>query len=396
MRSFKSSKFGLVSAACVIGWILARPLANFLQLSQDIVYGPLFAAVLMAGIVALIVSIPALPSPVIWATLYLLYLGLMLLLQLKDDTSSTGVALHGFAALGLPPLIYLISMQSTSEARDRALQIYVGPLLGFSAIVSVFYYFFDFTLWGMLQHHVYTDLIYDNEAIDRRAIGLLASPQSHALSMVVLLVIAVIGRQARPWLSLTLGLLAIIGGLLSGSKAFLLGVLLVAMIRMPRKFVLLGLLPLFIAGWFAAELLADSGLRAFSLISAIQNVDEYTATPLWMAAISYSSDFTRLFAGLGLGVMGALSETLELSPLDFSSTESYVLQIAVESGLAGLFLFGVFLVSAMRFPVAAGKPALPPALLLAVLANAFFTPALYGFGNAALAGLLLAHTRRIR
>ena len=75
--------------------------------------------------------------------------GLMLLLQLKDDTSSAGVALHGFAALGLPPLIYLISMQSTSEARDRALQIYVGPLLGFSAIVSVFYYFFDFTLWGM-------------------------------------------------------------------------------------------------------------------------------------------------------------------------------------------------------------------------------------------------------
>jgi hypothetical protein len=26
--------------------------------------------------------------------------------------------------------------------------------------------------------------------------------------------------------------------------------------------------------------------------------------------------------------------------------------------------------------------------------NAIFTPALYGFGNAALAGLLLAHTRR--
>jgi hypothetical protein len=391
-----SSKFGLVSAACVIGWILARPLANLLQLPQGIVYGPMFAVVLVAGMVALIFYIPAVPRPVVWAIVYLGYLSILLLRQVADNDGDIGVALHGFAALGLPALIYLIAMRSTAEARDRAIQIFVGPLLGFSAVVSVFYFFFDFTLWGLIQHHVYTDLVYTNEAIDRRAIGLLASPQSHALSMVVLLVIAVIGRRAQPRMSIVLGLLAIIGGLLSGSKAFLLGLILIAVVLLPRRTVLLGLLPLLTAGWFGAELLADSGLRAFSLLNAIQNVDEYTATPLWMAALSYASDFNRLFTGLGLGVMGALSEALELSPLDFSSTESYVLQIAVEAGLVGFVLFVVLVVSALRRPVAAGRPVLPPALLLAVLANALFTPALYGFGNAALAGLLLAHTRRIR
>jgi O-antigen ligase len=113
-----------------------------------------------------------------------------------------------------------------------------------------------------------------------------------------------------------------------------------------------------------------------------------------MAALSYASDLQRLMLGLGLGVMGALSEALESSPLDFSSTESYLLQIAVEAGLLGLLLFVAMLVSALRRPGHPGQPALSPLLFLAIFVNAIFTPALYGFGNAALAGLLLAHTRR--
>jgi hypothetical protein len=390
-----SSRFAFFSGAFVGGWILARPVANGLQLSPDMVYGPLVAAGLAAGLLALLFRNPVLPRPSAWALLYLVYLAVLALRQIAaDDGPGVGISLHGFAALGLPVTIYLIGMRSTAEARARAIHLFIGPLLGFSAIVSVLYFFFDFTLWGLIQHHVYTDLIHTNDAVDRRAIGLLASPQSHALSMVVLLVVAVTGRQRWPRLSLVLGGLAVVGGLLSGSKAFMLGALLVAASQLPRALVLLGLLPLLLTAWFAAEFLADTGLRAFTLLSAAQNVDEYTATPLWMAALSYASDLQRLMLGLGLGVMGALSEALESSPLDFSSTESYLLQIAVEAGLLGLLLFVAMLVSALRRPGHPGQPALSPLLFLAIFVNAIFTPALYGFGNAALAGLLLAHTRR--
>ena len=393
------SKFfqsGLISTSCVIAWILARPFANFMQLSQDVVYGPLFLALILASFAALIFYIPIVPKPVGWAALYLGYLGVNSLLQVIYDDVPLGVTIHGFAALGLPALIYLIAMQSSAEARDRALQLFVGPVLGLSAIVSVLYFYFDFTLWGAIQHHIYTDKIYTNYAVDLRAIGLLTSPQSHALSMVVLLAIAVMGRQARPRISIALGLLAIIGGILSGSKAFLLGALLIAMFCMNRRILMLSVFLLLVFAFFWEVNLSDSSLRAFTLFRVIQNIEDYPAIPLWKAALNYASDFTTLFTGFGPGVMGGLSGLMALSPLYFSSTESYLLQITVEVGLLGLFLFAMFFLSALSYSANSGTPALSRALFFAVFINAFFSPALYGFGNAALAGLLLAHTRRIR
>lgn len=387
---------GLVSTTFVITWILARPFANVMQISQEAVYGPLFFALILAVFVALIFFIPIVPKSVGWAVLYLVYLGLISILQITQGDVPLGVSIHGFAALATPVLIYIIAMQSSAEARDRTLQTLVGPLLGLSAILSVLYFYFDFTMWGAIQHHIYTDLIYTNDAIDRRAIGLIMSPQSHALSMVMLLVIAVMDRKARPKLSLILVLLASVGGLLSGSKAFLLGALLVAIFCIPRKTFIFGMFLLLVLAFVGADHLSDSNLRAFTLFRVIQNIEDYSATPLWMAALNYATDLTTLFTGLGPGVMGALSEILALSPLDFSSTESYLLQILVEAGLLGLFLFAMFVISALNQSGSSGAPALPRALLLAVFANAFFTPALYGFGNAALAGLLLAHTRSIR
>jgi hypothetical protein len=395
-----SSRLDAVSTVSVMSCILARPFSNLFEISLELVYGSLFVVVLVGSLLPLITRAPVSNSKVElqsggWAALYLVYLSLLLLRDMVDS-DNFGVTLQGFVALSLPVLIYLMARHSKPEARQHALQIFIGPLLGLSAIASILYFFFDFTFWGMIQHHVYTGLIYSNMAVDRRAIGLFASPQSHALSMLVLLVIVISGRQFRPSLSIVLGMLAIFAGILSGSKAFLLGVLLIGFVRLPRSIVLLGMLPLLVAGWFAAELLNYSDLRILSLFNAAKYIGDYTAYPLWLASLSSLGQFQNIFAGQGLGTMGSQSEILQTFVLEYSSTESYLLQIAIEGGLFGLFLFIMLLISAFKASVLAGKPALSPALFLAVFANAVFTPAFYGIGNAALLGLLLAHTRRTK
>lgn len=394
----KSSRYTFISTFGVAACILARPLANVSEWSLQLVYGTTYATIAAGSLLALFfgdtkVHDPAFAWSRIWSVTYVVFLSILLTSEILFDVD-LDILFQGFATLSLPVLIYLIAIRSAPEARHRAIFFAIGPLLAVNAIISIIYFFFDFTFWGMVKHHVYTDLIYTNAAVDRRAIGLFASPQSHALSMVVLLVIAVSGWQMKRWLALAFGVLAMTAGILSGSKAFLLGVVLVACIRLPRSIVIMGLVPLLVAGWFTADLLYYSDFRALSLFDAAKNLDQYSATPLWLEALRSVSNFEYILTGQGLGAMGSQSESFKPAMIAFSSTESYILQIVYETGIIGLLLISAMVVSALRRIASNFEPTISPALFLSIIVNAIFTPALYGFGNAALIGLLLAHTRR--
>ena len=382
--------FTIVSAILLL--FLGRPVGNLLGIGE--------VGFIFAGLVLLFCSILASiqrygvnalgrSALVIPYILFVAVRGLSQVITLPDP-ETLQIIFHGFIALSLPWLIYIALSAAGNATSQMMIYRVASPLLLVSAALSVLYFYFDFTLWGAIQHDIYTEAIHENEAIERRAIGLLSSPQSHALSMVALFLIGAARLRRRERLGLIEILLSLAGGILSGSKAYLLGVLVMFAITMPLRYAFMMFVVAFTIYLTLADVIFDEGFRAFSIFEVVQNIDQYSATPLWRAALGFATNAPTLLFGLGVGVMGSISEALAYSPLEYSSTESYFLQLVVELGSVGSLLFALALWSVVRQSKGYHERMLP---ILPFVINGIFTPALYGVGNAVIFGLLLAQKR---
>ena len=279
------------------------------------------------------------------------------------------------------------------DARFVAWHVRMHVVCGFlTAALSVYQYFFNPDLWGVLPPRPFTDAAMIGAGFTKRATGLIGSPQNLGIYM-GLAGACVLLSQLRPWLKMAYGVLILVAGLLSGSAAFIAFLLLMPVgyfwsarrvhVTVLRAFLVVPLLLGVIVAQKADDI-QDNIFSAFYMGDPLAD-----RLPLFLDLVDYDSPYTLVF-GHGLGTANRVTEVLigeGRTPREWRPSESYVGTVAHEMGLAGLaalaILFAVAIYRASRLDGRVGRVHL--GILLGMLGNWFATPSFTGLTMAAIA-----------
>lgn len=306
---------------------------------------------------------------------------LFILYGLIADVGSILVPIIGFFNVcGM--LVFFIYVYRTSVDRGllfsfcKSLIVYLGLLNAFAALVQ---YFVSEDLFGFVSNAIYADAeVVSRPNVEKRAISFIASPQSLSLFLAFTLVLipSVIKSQ---FLALTLYLIVFFAGILTVSKAFFVFILVfyVFFNLNVRGFIYLIAICLIVFVAFS-YLPVDSKLgRVAQLSYFVENYQQYSAYVIWYDSIMYVDDLISQFVGKGLGVFSRGGQSIANYTLLHGSTESYFIQLYVETGLVGLGIFLVLVTSAYIRLLRIDRHV--ACALIGICTIGLFTPAPYGF-----------------
>lgn len=283
----------------------------------------------------------------------------------------------------LLPILFLKLYINYKFTYNQSLMLFLW--LMFNAIIGYLNFFYDFDFFGLIQHEVYTDKIFYNSNVEKRSISFYMSPQSNSLALLMLfyLLIMYIGHYKAYYLKFLFfffSILTIYFGFLTGSKSFIIGLLPFGLFfsRRSLALMLLGCIVFLFVG-------IDSEFRGFEIFRVLNEIEDYSAVVHWVESLNYFTNFYDFLWGRGIGTMGSIAEKLEIQPLVVPSTESFVLQIFVETGFIGVLFLSYFLYRLLKTE--------HRMLVAIVFTNALFTPALYGVNNLILISCILLLSR---
>tara|TARA_B100000965_G_C19546818_1_gene738218 strand:- start:244 stop:1443 length:1200 start_codon:yes stop_codon:yes gene_type:complete len=257
----------------------------------------------------------------------------------------------------------------------------IGLLIAIFAYVQ---YFISPNIFGLISNDVYAPLSGEmNPNVTKRAISFISSPQSLGLFLA-----SVASAHFYFMRGSALNYLKIIiifgAGILTGSKAFVIFLIVFFMINFSRYFfrLLLSLIALSIAGYLFLPYVDFDTIERFSFIATrLIFISEYNTYQIWLSFLTYPTDIFQLFFGHGLGVMGTASQTIYDYKILNGSTESFLIQLYFEAGIFLMLGFLVFF-SWCVFKCYKSNELKP---LGSILIASFFviisTPAFYGFLN---------------
>lgn len=246
-------------------------------------------------------------------------------------------------------------------------------------LLAVYQFFVDPTIFGIITHSVYADADLLDVQVTRRATSVFGSPQNLAIYMGIVSAL-VFFIDYKKLTKFSLLIIFMIGGILSGSRAFVYFIFLFAFIQVilnfkerKKKFSE----PVIILIIF------------FLLIACFQNLNQETADrimvlfrtggsfEIWTKYIYHNSVFELLF-GRGLGVTERLVGVLTGNWMP--ETESFILKIYYEMGIIGLISLLIIYLKSMYNAITGKCPydKVIFSFLLSFISNLIATPSFGG------------------
>lgn len=262
---------------------------------------------------------------------------------------------------------------------NHSMILWVGVL---NAIIAIIQYYFSSDVFGLLADNIYTTNI--NSNITERAVSLIGSPQTLSIILGVALVIATEYQYTHKTIKIYAISIILLAGILTFSKMFILFVSVYAILQVwvKRRFVfmfksiLLSLSILLILIQFKDY---DGVDRLLSILTIIGNLSDYSTYNIWIEFMSYDNDFFHSIFGHGLGVMSRGAQIYSTEQILTGSTESYLVQIYFELGLAGILVFLALYSYSIHKYTKNIRFKHCGILLIAFIANIVGSPAFYGF-----------------
>lgn len=383
IKSFCFTKFqAQLFICCVVALVVFR--VTLAIYSGGLVADFLLSMVLLVSVFAFLLNWRQFKFEVGHAILVLYILWCTLLVPLYGLTSNVGnyfVPIVGyFNIVGL--LIFYSSIYLCTSDTGKYLS-YIKQILVFvgliNAVGAVCQYFLSENLFGLTSNAIYADAeILSNENVTKRAISFIASPQSLSLflAFTMFLVPAVLKGKLARGLAIAIFLIA---GVLTVSKAFfvfILAYLLVYNVSFKR----LGYLVItMVAVYVFIIVMPEDGFlgRVIQILYFAENFEQYSAYIIWKDSINYIDDFVGFISGKGIGVFSRGGQVLANYEVLHGSTESYFIQILVETGIVGfVLLFSLVITSFLKmYP----RDKVMACNLVAIAVVGVFTPAPYGY-----------------
>ncbi len=242
----------------------------------------------------------------------------------------------------------------------------VGAIIQFYASIDIF---------GFITNGIYAN---ENVApnVTKRAISFISSPQSLSLFLGFVLSL-LFDRKYNHILGWSLRFIIAYAGLLTVSKAFFVYIFIFIIFNyLSIKKIHIIIVFIFVCLFFMF-LFKERVERIFLIFEFLYNPEKYPAYNIWKDSIIYGLKFPEIFFGQGLGIFSRGSQIIFNHSLLHGSTESYFIQVFVETGILGLFfLLGILVVSIFRLWRFERSYA---AILVALSSVGLFTPALYGY-----------------
>lgn len=277
----------------------------------------------------------------------------------------------------------ILSPEKSEEYFEYFVKVFMnlGFIIGIFAYVQ---YFISPNIFGLISNDVYAPISGEiNPNVTKRAISFISSPQS--LGLFLASVICVHFYFAKKNALNYLKIIVIFGaGILTGSKAFIIFLIVFFMINFSRYFsrLLLSLIVISITGYLFLPYVDIDTIERFSFIATrLIFISEYNTFQIWLSFINYPTNIFQLLFGHGLGIMGTASQSFYEYKILNGSTESFFIQLYFEGGLFLALSFLFFYIWAIS-KCYKNTPLQP---LGSILIAAFFviisTPAFYGFVN---------------
>lgn len=318
---------------------------------------------------------------VLWCTFLVLIYGL------ASNVGNYFVPIVGFFNIvGL--LIFCSSIYVCTNNVNKFLN-YMKKILVFVGLINatgaIFQYFLSENLFGLTSNSIYADAeILSNENVTKRAISFIASPQSLSLflAFTMFLVPDVLKGKLARGLAITVFMTA---GVLTVSKAFFVFIFVYLMVYNVNLKRIGYLLATMISVYIFIIVMPEDGFlgRVIQILYFAENFEQYSAYNIWKDSIGYIDDFLGFISGKGIGVFSRGGQVLANYELLHGSTESYFIQILVETGIVGFVL--LFSLVATSFFKMYPRDKVMACNLVAIAVVGVFTPAPYGY----VCGLLL-------
>lgn len=317
-----------------------------------------------------------LKSGYVYIYIYIIYCLLLVLISpvLSHNSSYVG-AIIGLTNLVLFLPVWIKFYSKISSVLIVEILCVVGIINACGAIIQ---FFVSPDLFGLISNSTYAvqDQI-EKVNVTKRAISFISSPQSLSLVLAVtfLLITQVLKKKSIGWI--ISAIVVLIAGLLTVSKAFFIFLFVYSIFQYFRisKF-------LHVFSFFGVFILLVIGFpyffeRILYIQKYIIDIESYSAYIIWKESIFFPESIANMIIGNGLGLFSRGSQSLLGYQVLSGSTESYLIQIYLETGLIGLLLFLLAFIHALYKSMVMKKEIF--SILLSFFVVGIFTPAIYGF-----------------
>jgi len=316
---------------------------------------------------------------------------LSLIISIVNDNILIGVV--GFIGTYFYMTFWLISFSSINYTERKSFFYYyvniMVVLASITAVFAIYQYFVDPTLFGVNPSQRYSDIELLGISITRRATSFIGSPQNLGIYFGLMIGCLTLINYKK-MVKVILYLLFTVGGILSGSSAFVIFLLLFLFAYNYRrqdikgiKGILMVIIPVIILlvvfHLQRIENIENTIWQAFYIFDS--RFDEALGSTYSMNSLLVRDTFQHIF-GNGIGLANRLVEvvTLENPPANWIGNESYLFMIFFELGLLGgvsfLMLYGVAIFYSYKDKTVYGRTLF--AILLGLTSNLAATPSATG------------------
>lgn len=301
------------------------------------------------------------------------------------DSDSMLPVVVGLVSILAAPLVWSSILFNSGSNKTHIYQlittsiIVLGVLNSLSAVYS---YFVDPTLFGILDYSVYSnESILRKANVARRAASLVGGPQ--VLSVFSFVAFSVtIGKAIlkKSFLLYGLSLLMIFAGILSGSKSFVLMMLILGIwygFQNKNLVVLVGI-PMVVGMVLTLTITQEEFSRLTYVFELLLNPSSSVTYGVWASFLVEPASWAQFLFGNGLGVLSSTAQNELSYSILGGSSESYLIQLYYECGILALISFLVLCYRSIRWPNKDIPPNLDQGMLLGLILNSVAVPALYG------------------
>ncbi len=301
-------------------------------------------------------------------------------------TKGFTLAVMGFASLFLNLFLWINNQYFTNKYDFHILRSVFLTCMVINSIVSIYQFFIDASFFGIITGMYGDESIMGLNNVTRRTVGFMGSPQSFSASIGVSMFVAyTLPKKRLKWIII---ILLSIGGLLSNSRAFGIALILFLIFILSKypvwKIIAISIFGIFL--YFVVSLVVGFRTFDFGVIMRTFNFSKWAASDIYFTSLSENNLLEWLF-GKGYGLKGWNSNAGVLA-FDFSSTESYAISVISQIGLIGLFAYFAWII---RMFIRNKKNKLFFFMLLYIVLDSCFTPALCGFAFSYVAWFAIIH-----
>jgi hypothetical protein len=298
------------------------------------------------------------------------------------------VSALGYVAFFLNLLLWVLIYNNSSDKYiEKYFNKYLYLILSFgivNAVLGVYQYFIDPSIFGLAFHEIYGNVeLFESGRIVKRATGLVGSPQNYSL-LVAVTTALVLYLKFNKNMKFLLLLIAISGGLVSGSRAYSLFVIILVLFiivfnlltsRKNRGKVIKIIFTSFLLFPITLLIMSANNISNETFSRLFVFFNDWPALQVYLNNLRDVS-WISFLVGNGLGYNERLVATF-FNILTYKSFESYILSLFMQGGIISLIFFVLIYTMAIRNTVRTGEVYLF-SFLFALLPNLLSTPSFNG------------------